>query len=244
MHHLRRHLQWGDKNMKHRCASLLALLLMVGLNAEAAHPSLEEYSGVWRVIPNDMVLPGALRNHGSPEDVTGLPPGQDLSRAELVDPLKACQPIGPFRMMARTDNLLEIIPSRGELTMLFQDASHGYWRVIYLEGNAGNDRPPSFQGYSIGQLKDAGLTVTTSGFSGYVWLNALGWRHSGQLKLEERLRIFDGGKHLEYRASVSDPGSQATHGGYVRYFKRTNEVLAEDDSCEIDLNAPEVRPGI
>src|ERR1700683_3350226 len=106
------------------------LLVLAAMLAPAASPDLD---GVYQAIADGTVLPGGLRNSGSPAGIALQPPAaQQMKEANLKDdPAKVCKPLGPFRMMARDRNKIELIPSHGYIVMLFEDLSHGHMRVIY-----------------------------------------------------------------------------------------------------------------
>lgn len=223
-------------------AAAAALVLCGSAAAQTASDWASALAGNYRTVPDDVVLPGGLRNQGSPEAVRGLKPSDELSYRELVDPKRVCQPIGPFRMMAEPDLLMEFIPDRKELVLLFQDAAHGFWRTIHMDRPHRTDFTPSFQGDSVGRWADGTLTVRTQGFSEYVWLNANGWRHGGELKLTEQIKPILDGEYLEYRVTAEDPKADLKPYAYVRYLKRTSTELVEDDACDIEDEPPAVRP--
>lgn len=75
--------------------AVLAALISCTCVAKAQPPDI---AGIYQAIPDATTLPGGLRNEGSPEKVAL----RQLKTVDLKrDPAKMCQPIGPFRMMAR-----------------------------------------------------------------------------------------------------------------------------------------------
>jgi len=48
------------------------------------------------------------------------------------DPLRMCQPIGEFRMLARDGVKIELAPATGLLLMLFENSLLGVMRIIYF----------------------------------------------------------------------------------------------------------------
>src|SRR5580698_7657992 len=80
--------------------------------APAAAPDL---SGVYQAIPNGSTIDGGRKNEGSPADVAPLPAAAQQMKAINLkdDPAKMCQPIGPFRTMARDATKVELIPATG-----------------------------------------------------------------------------------------------------------------------------------
>ena len=86
-----------------RCALMLccavALLAQQNAPVKTAPPNLQ---GVYQTIPDSTVLTGGLKNSGAPAEISLLPEAarQAKSMDLKKDPWKACQPVGPFRMMA------------------------------------------------------------------------------------------------------------------------------------------------
>src|SRR5436190_16198332 len=110
---------------------LLALLAQAGRTAASAAPDL---SGAYQPIPDGMTLTGGLKNSGSPADVSLQPAAiARMKETDLkLDPWKLCKPLGPFRMMARADTKIELVPQPGVLYILFEDLSHGVMRQVYM----------------------------------------------------------------------------------------------------------------
>jgi len=66
--------------------------------------------GVYQSIPDRMTLPGGLKNVGAPAAIDLLPEAARQTRnVDLKrDPWKICQPVGPFRMMAKEHTKIEL----------------------------------------------------------------------------------------------------------------------------------------
>ena len=93
-----------------------------------------DLAGVYQVIERSVTLPGGLKNAGSPAELPLLPAAAaQMKSVDLKqDPAKMCVPVGPFRMMAREENKIELVPVKGKIVMLFEDLSRGVMRTIYL----------------------------------------------------------------------------------------------------------------
>lgn len=194
-----------------------------------------DLAGVYQAIPQGTTLPGGLRNAGSPADIALQPAAvQRLKTLDLAeDPEKMCQPIGPFRMMARERTKIELVPAlaHGMIVMFFEDLSHGLMRTIFL--NRSHPAKPSLNwfGDSVGRLEGTTLVVDTIGFNDRTWLNEAGAQHSDALHLVERIQPILGGKYLEYRVTADDPMVLSKPYTYVRYYEKLSTEIMQD-VCE------------
>lgn len=209
---------------------ILPLLLVHLLTASAAPPDL---AGVYQAIPNDITLPGGLKNSGSPNDAPLLPAAaSQIKDVDLKqDPARACKPIGPFRMMARDRVKIELVPANGMLVILFEDLSHGHMRIAYFDPAHHPKSPESWHGNSLGRWDGDSLIIDTSGFNDRTWLNDRGVQHSSALRLRETIRPVLNGKYLEYQVTAEDPPVLAKAFSYRRYFAKLETDISED-ICE------------
>jgi hypothetical protein len=156
------------------------------------------------------------------------------------DPLRMCQPLGEFRMMARDGVTIELAPATGMIAMLFENTALGVMRIIYLNRGhvaaRANGPEPGIEpggtwlGDSVGRWEGQTLVVDTTGFNTRTWLNDAGAQHSEALHLTERIRSVLGGQYLEYKMTVEDPNALAKPYTYARYFKKLDREI-EDDIC-------------
>ena len=193
------------------------------------------FDGVFESVSAETRVLGGLRNKGAPEDLVLHPDVvvQQKSLAGQEDPERRCEPVGPFRMMARERVRVELVPVPASRTivMLFEDVARGHVRTISLKptSEAGEER--TWQGYSAGRWEGSTLVVTTRGFNDRIWLNGKGARHSDALQLTERIRPLEGGRFLEWTVTAADPKVLATPYSYVRYFQRVADEIRES-ICE------------
>ncbi len=202
-----------------------------------------DLTGVYQSIPNVTVLPGGLRNSGSPSEVSLTP----SARAQMKtinpkdDPWRMCQPIGQFRMIARENTVIELLPGTGLIMMLFEDINHGFMRSIYLNrshaerpkvgSNPAQEFPKvTWFGDSIGRWENDTLVIDAVGFNTRTWLNDAGAQHSEALHTVERMRPIRGGEFLEYKMTAKDPAVLRKPYTYTRYYRRLNRDI-EDDVC-------------
>jgi len=209
-----------------RLASLL-LLASTGL----AQP--RDLAGVYQPVSERTTFPGGLKNAGSPSAVPLLPAAaQQAKSVDLKqDPWKICQPVGPFRMMAKPQTRLELVQVAGMIVMLFEDLSHGLMRTIYLSRPHPAKLELTWQGDSVGRWEADTLVVDTVGFNDKTWLNEEGAQHSDALHLVERIRPILGGKYIEYKMTAEDPKTLAKPYTYTRYYEKAGTEIG-DDVCE------------
>ena len=216
-------------------AVVCAVLAAAAATAESGSGKRADLSGVYQAIADDVTLPGGLRNHGAPREVLATP--DSLERAKAVDlslePAGQCQPVGPFRMMARERMKFEIVaaPALGRIVMLFEDVSRGYLRTVALDRDHAANLEPTWQGDSVGRWEGDTLVIDTIGFNDRTWLNELGAQHGEAFHLVERVRPVLGGRYLEYRVTADDPAALVKPYTYVRYYEKLRTEIAED-VCE------------
>ena len=186
--------------------------------------------GVYQSIPDRTTLAGGLKNAGSPAGIDLLPEAaRQAKSADLKqDPWKMCQPVGPFRMLAKDQTKLELVQVNAMVVMLFEDLSHGMTRTIYLKRGHPAKLEPTWLGDSVGHWEGDTLVVDTVGFNDQTWLNDQGAPHSDALHLTERIRPILRGQYLEYKMTAEDPKSLAKPYTYARYFKKLDSEIADD----------------
>lgn len=208
----------------------LVALACAPLGLAANPPKLQ---GVYEVISDRVTLPGGMKNTGSPAAVELLPNAASQARSvELKkDPWNMCQPVGPFRIMAKEQTKIEIAQVGAMVVILFEDLSHGMARTVYLKHGHPANLEPSWLGHSAGRWEGDTLVVDTVGFNDRTWLNDAGAQHSDALHLSERIRPVLHGEYLEYKMTADDPKVLAKPYSYTRYYKKT-ETEIMDDVCQ------------
>jgi len=206
--------------------------------AQTARGTTPDLGGVYQPIPNSKVLAGGLKNIGSPAEIPLLPAAREQMKSVIPDkdPWKMCQPIGQFRMMAREQTKIELVPTPTMVVVLFEDLSHGVMRSIYLNRGHREKLQPTWFGDSVGRWEGGTLVVDTVGFNTETWLNDAGAQHSDALHLTERIRPVLGGKYLEYKMTAEDPKALAKPYTYTRYYEKLNSEIMEDVCQEDEEN--------
>ena len=213
--------------MRILCGAALAALFASG---QTAPPDL---AGVYQVIERTVTLPGGLKNAGSPAELPLLAEAAaQMKSVDLKqDPAKMCVPVGPFRMMAREQNKIELVAVKGKIVMLFEDLSRGVMRTIYLNRGHPEKHELTWMGDSVGRWDGTTLVVDTVGFNDRTWFNDAGAQHSDALHLVERIRPVLDGKYLEYKVTAEDSKTLAKPYSYTRYYEKLKAEI-QDDVCE------------
>ena len=159
-----------------------------------------DLTGVYEAAPLSAALPGGLKANGTLADIALQPAAIATAKARDLkdDPAKNCQVIGPFRMMARDDNRIELVTSDDRITVLFENNALGNMRQIYLSRKHPGKTELSWMGDSVGSWDGDTLVVDSIGFNDRTWLNDAGAPHSDKLHLVERYRLLPGGNIIDY----------------------------------------------
>jgi hypothetical protein len=208
-------------------------LLLAAWGAMSLLQAQPDLRGVYQAIPNGVSLAGGLKNEGSPAEIALLPVAvQQMKSVNLKeDPAKMCQPVGPFRMMAREQTKIELVPEASMVVMLFEDLAHGLMRTIYLTRPHPKGAEPTWMGDSTGRWEGDTFVIDTVNFNDRTWLNDQGAQHSDALHLVERIRPILNGKYLEYKVIAEDSKALAKPYGYTRYYEKLKTEVMED-VCE------------
>ena len=225
--------------------SLVAGLILFtqGIFAQSTRSTVPDLTGVYEVVPNGVTLPGGFKNEGSPEEISLLPAAAAKAKATdlSLDTAKDCQIIGPFRMMAREGNTIDLLPSpiTNRIFMLFENFYLGLFRQVFLDRQHDPKREPTWNGDSTGRWEGDTLVADTTNFNEYTWLNAAGAPHSDALHLIERYRLVGGGQYMEAKVTAEDPKVLTRPYTYTRYYRKTNKEIPQY-VCTDDLVTPDV----
>jgi hypothetical protein len=211
----------------------LAIMVFLACAHIAQAQQNPDLQGVYQSIPDGTTLQGGLKNNGSPAAVELLPAAKQQSKSIDLrkDPWKICQPVGPFRMMAKDQTKIELVPVSSMVVMLFEDLSHGMMRTVYLKRGHPAKLEPTWLGDSVGRWENDTFVIDTVAFNDETWLNDQGAQHSDSLHLVERIRPILGGQFLEYKVTSEDPKTLAKPYTYTRYYKKTDTEIV-DAPCE------------
>jgi hypothetical protein len=145
----------------------------------------------------------------------------------------SCVPSGIPNMFL-PGNGMQIVQTRDKIVMFKQ----GNWeyRHIYMNVPHSKDIKPSWYGESVGHWEGDTLVVDTIGQNLKTFVDAFRTPHSENLHVVERWRLIDGGKTLEVKITVDDPGAfNAPWETYVHH-ERGRFPMVEDICAENNLN--------
>ena len=102
-------------------------------------------------------------------------------------------------------------------------------RHIYLTDKHSAGIKPSWFGESIGHYEGDTLVVDTVGIDTRTYVDIFYTPHSDRLHVVERFRMTDGGKTLEARVHVEDPGAFTMAWDGTQRYRRVEPGKAEND---------------
>jgi hypothetical protein len=124
-----------------------------------------------------------------------------------------------------------ILQTAKQVTMI----NHGGPEVrrIYLDIPHSANPKPSWYGESVGHYEGGDtLVVDTIAISTKTFIDNYRTPHTDQLHVIERYKLVDGGKAIEVRISVDDPGAFTTQWSAVQRFRRVPHGWTEDICAE------------
>ncbi len=106
-------------------------------------------------------------------------------------------------------------------------------RRIYLDVPHSANPKPSWYGESVGHYEGGDtLVVDTIAISTKTFIDNYRTPHTDQLHVIERYKLIDGGKMIEVRVSVDDPGAFTTPWSAMQRFRRVPHEWTEDICAE------------
>jgi hypothetical protein len=155
----------------------------------------------------------------------------------FANTLTQCLPGGMPEMMFGAPYPVQILETRGQVTILFEEQNR--FRSIYLGAAHPNDPDPTFMGHSVGHWEGDTLIVDTVGLSERTTLDQVGTPHTEDLRVVERYRRKDKGT-LEITVRIEDAKtftqpweSKAT------YAAAPAGTQMKEYVCENNRNAPD-----
>jgi hypothetical protein len=104
-------------------------------------------------------------------------------------------------------------------------------RHVYLNTPHTRNPKPSWYGESIGHYEGGELVVDTIGLSDRSFIDNYRTPHTTQLHVVERFGIIEGGKTLQIRIEVEDPGAFNMNWQAVQRFKRWIQGPMAPSAC-------------
>ncbi len=171
-------------------------------------------------LRNPILLPWvreALRKHNA----------QILAGQSGFGPRQSCWPVGiPALLIVGTFRPVFIVQSPREVVMTWQ-LDHQY-RHIYLNVPHSQNVQPSWFGELVGHYEGDTLVVDTIGIGTRTSMDDYLTPHTDKLHVVERYRMVNGGRTLEVKLHVEDPGAFAMAWDAVQHFQRLEPGVAEN----------------
>jgi len=140
-----------------------------------------------------------------------------------------CWPIGVPGFLLYPVQPVYFIQSPKEVVMIWQ--SDDLPRHVYLNVPHPAHVKPSWFGDSVGHYEGDTLVVDTIGLNTRTSVDQFRTPHSEQLHVVERFRMIDGGKTMEVKVHVEDPGAFTTPWNASQRYTRVEQDPLIESSC-------------
>jgi hypothetical protein len=145
-------------------------------------------------------------------------------------PRERCWPAGvPAYVLEPPFNITVFIQTPKEVLIVHQQDQQ--IRRIFLNVPHSAHPNPSWTGESVGHYEGDELVVDTIGFNDRTFVDNYRTPHTDKMHVIERFKLLDGGKILEDRLTIEDPGAFNMVWSAVQRWQRTNRGPLEEISC-------------
>jgi len=220
-------------------AVLAALSAAVSIVAAQTTPDI---AGVWvpmgagRGIDPKLLPPAATPivlkpEYAKPYEARRAAEAEGIKRGEpLATPAVACVPYGMPRMMAVASYPIEILPTRGQVTIVTEAFSEV--RRVYLDQPqlSIDEVPPGYYGHSVGRWEGDMLVVDTVGIKESVPSYNL-MPHSSEMRITERFRLVTPDV-LHIQLTIADPIVLEKPFTYTLGYRRLRDYKMVEFVCE------------
>jgi len=151
-----------------------------------------------------------------------------LSGKAAYTPKERCWPIGVPGWLLYPVFPVYFLQTPKEVVMMW--AEDHQVRHIYLNQQHSTKPAPSWFGESVGRYEGDTLVVDTIGMNSKTFVDNYRTPHTDKLHVVERFRMIDGGKTLEARVHVEDPGAFTTPWDALQRYRRIGSAGDAADS--------------
>ena len=159
-------------------------------------------------------------------------------------PRERCWPAGtPAFVLEPPFNFTIFIETAKEITVIHNQGQE--LRRIFMNVPHTKNPKPSWTGESVGHWEGDTLIVDTIGFNDRTFVDNYRTPHTDKMHVVERFHLIDGGKVLEDRITVEDPGAFNMPWSAIQRWNRANRGPLEEISCaenNYSLFGYDVRP--
>ena len=165
---------------------------------------------------------------------------KSLSGQVIAVPKERCWPVGVPAFLLYPATPVYFLQTPKEVMMVWMQ-DHQVRRVRLNEQHAPNPRSVWF-GDFVGHYEGDTLVVDTIGLSPRTYVDNFFTPHSEQLHVVERFRMIEGGRTLEVKVHVEDPGAFTTPWNAMQLYRRMDNgpmvetVCAENNDDHFDHN--------
>jgi hypothetical protein len=141
----------------------------------------------------------------------------------------ACWPLGVPAFVLGMVQPIYFVQTPKLVLLIWQEGSEV--RHVYMDQPHSAHVAPSWFGESIGHYEGDTLVIDTIGLNGQTYIDHFRTPHSDRLHVVERYRMTDGGKMLEVRIHVDDPGAFTASWDAVQRLRRADQGPMLEASC-------------
>jgi hypothetical protein len=141
-----------------------------------------------------------------------------LSGKPAYTPKERCWPIGVPGFLLYPVFPVYFLQTPKEVVMIW--AEDHQVRHVYLNREHSARVKPSWFGESVGRYEGDTLVVDTVGMNDKTYVDSYRTPHTEKLHVVERFRMIDGGRTLEAKVHVEDPGAFTTPWDAMQLYRR------------------------
>ena len=151
-----------------------------------------------------------------------------LSGKPAYTPKERCWPIGVPGFLLYPVFPVYFLQTAKEVVMIW--AEDHQVRRVYLNQQHSAQVTPSWFGESVGQYEGDTLVVDTVGMNERTYVDSYRTPHTDKLHVIERFRMIDGGKTMEVKLHVEDPGAFTTPWDAIQRYRRVDASGDKNDA--------------
>ena len=145
-------------------------------------------------------------------------------------PRSSCRPAGVPAFMLFIVEPIFFVQSPHEVLIIYSGDQQV--RRIDLDVPHSANPKPSWYGESIGRYENGALVIDTIAFNDKTFVDNYRTPHTDKLHVVEHWKLADGGKMLEARFTVEDPGAFAAPWSGLQRYRRVQETMGEQVCAE------------
>lgn len=154
---------------------------------------------------------------------------KSLSGQVIAVPKERCWPVGVPAFLLYPATPVYFLQTPEEVLMIWMQ-DHQVRRIRLNEQHATNSRTEWF-GDSVGHYEGDTLVVDTIGLTPRTYVDNFFTPHTEQLRVVERFRMIEGGRTLEVKINVEDPGAFTTPWNAVQLYRRMDNGPMVETVC-------------